>query len=174
MAKDYKGGKRSGCYGLGASNRSKRTREELDFYATPPTAVERLLNKLDELEIELPKKILEPAVGMGHIAFVLKDHGYKIEAMDIIDRGFENTKIQNFLELEECSSDAIITNPPYAFGAEFVLKALDLLKKNQYCCMLLKIQFLEGKERAELLYRAGLNPEYILVFPDRINCAKTR
>ena len=31
---------------------------------------------------------------------------------------------------------------------------------------------MEGKERAEILYKAGLRPEYIFVFPDRINCAK--
>lgn len=172
MPKDYKGGARSGMYGLGASNRSERDREELDFYATPPSAVERLLEKLKEFNIELPKKVLEPAVGMGHIASVLKKHGHEVFAADVVDRKWPGTKLQNFLDSESCEGDCIVTNPPYKYGAQFVIKAMDLLKEDQYCCMLLKIQFMEGKERAEILYKAGLRPEYIFVFPDRINCAK--
>ena len=57
MGKDWIGNSRSGMYGLGASNRSKRDREELDFYATPPIATEALLKKLDEVGIKLPTKI---------------------------------------------------------------------------------------------------------------------
>jgi hypothetical protein len=172
MGKDWIGNSRSGMYGLGASNRSKRDREELDFYATPPIATEALLKKLDEVGIKLPTKILEPAVGMGHIASVLKKHGYQVEAADVVDRNWPGTKIQNFLDTESIDCDAIITNPPYAYGAQFVVKAMDLLKDDQYCCMLLKIQFMEGKERGDLLFKSGLNPEWCFVFSGRINCAK--
>lgn len=174
MPRDYKGGSRSGMYGLGASNRSERNRDTLDFYATPPIAVTRLLNKLAEndVNITLPHKIWEPAVGMGHIAKVLEDKGYEIVASDIEDRKWKNTIVENFLDTTECRGDSIITNPPYSLAPRFVVHAMDLLKEDQYCCMLLKIQFLEGQERAEILYKAGLNPEFIFVFPDRINCAK--
>ena len=172
MAKDWIGNSRSGMYGLGASNRSDRERESLDFYATPPSAVRRWITKLDELGIQLPKKIWEPAVGMGHIALEFKKQGYDVVASDIVYRGWKGTQIMNFLDATENLGEAIVTNPPYAFGAKFVIQALNLMEQDQYCCMLLKIQFMEGKERAELLYKAGLNPEYILVFPDRINCAK--
>lgn len=172
MARDYRGGTRSGCYALGASNRSDREREELDFYATPASAVERLLVKLKEFNIELPAKLLEPAVGMGHIAQVLKNHGHIIEAIDITDRGWPDTKVQDFLETDSCTSDGIVTNPPYKFATEFVIHSMELLKKDQYCCMLLKIQFMEGNDRAKKLFKNGLNPKYVFVFPDRINCAK--
>lgn len=172
MARDFKGGARSGMYGLGASNRSKKERDEDDFYATPPSAVERLLTKLDELKVKLPHNILEPAVGKGHIAKVLVGHGYEVTAQDIDDRGYPNTRLQNFLETEHIEENAIITNPPYKYGMQFVEKSMDLLKRDEYCIMLLKLQFLEGVGRAKALYKNGLNPKYVICFPDRINCAK--
>ncbi len=46
---------------LGASNHSEKEREENDFYATDPKALELFLDKLDEDKIELHNKILEPA-----------------------------------------------------------------------------------------------------------------
>lgn len=172
MARDFKGGSRSGMYGLGASNRSETERDADDFYATPPSAVSRLLDKLKELGVKLPHTILEPAVGKGHIAKVLVEKGYDVEAQDIDDRGYPNTKLQSFLETENIDANAIITNPPYKYGLEFVEKSIDLLKRDEYCIMLLKLQFLEGVKRANSLYKNGLNPKYIICFPDRINCAK--
>lgn len=113
MPLDYRGGTRSGCYGLGASNRSERDREEDDFYATPYIATRRLLDKLKEMKISLPHHISEPAVGMGHIAKILEDNGYEVSAADIVDRKWPNTKIENFLESKSIDGDAIVTNPPY-------------------------------------------------------------
>ena len=173
MPRDYRGGERSGCYGLGASNRSERNRDELDFYATPYVATRKLLSKLKEVRLELPQKIAEPAVGMGHIAKILEQNGYVVSASDIVDRKWPNTKIQDFLMLKELDGDAIITNPPYKYGLEFVLHAMDILNEGQLCIMLLKIQFLEGGERGRKLFKAGLNPKYVFVFSERINCAKT-
>lgn len=173
MPLDYRGGTRSGCYGLGASNRSERDREEDDFYATPYIATRRLLEMCKKLKIELPHHIAEPAVGMGHIAKVLEDNGYEVSGSDIVDRKWPNTKIENFLEAPTINGDAVITNPPYKYGADFVIHAMEKLKEGQMCIMLLKIQFMEGGDRAKRLYKNGLQPKYILVFPERINCAKT-
>lgn len=172
MPLDYRGGTRSGCYGLGASNRSERDREEDDFYATPYIATRRLLDKLKEMNISLPHHISEPAVGMGHIAKILEDNGYEVSAADIVDRKWPNTKIENFLESKSIDGDAIITNPPYKKSSDFVIHAMENLKEGQMCIMLLKIQFLEGGDRARRLYKNGLQPKYVLVFPERINCAK--
>lgn len=173
MAKDWVGNSRSGMYGLGASNRSERDREEDDFYATPYIATRRLLEMCKKLNIELPHHIAEPAVGMGHIAKILEDNGYEVSGSDIVDRKWPNTKIENFLEAPTINGDAVITNPPYKYGADFVIHAMEKLKEGQMCIMLLKIQFMEGGDRAKRLYKNGLQPKYILVFPERINCAKT-
>lgn len=130
MPRDFKGGARSGMYGLGASNRSDREREELDFYATPYIATRRLLDKLKEIGVELPHKIEEPAVGMGHIAKILQDYGYEVSAYDVEDRQWPNTKIQDFLSSTEIDGDAIVTNPPYkCFSSDTEVKTNNGWKK---------------------------------------------
>lgn len=57
----------------------------------------------------------ENAVGEGHLADVLKQHGYKVKCSDILDRGYPNTRVLDFLKFnptKELDLD-IITNPPY-------------------------------------------------------------
>ena len=51
---------------LGASNHTEKEREELDFYATDPKAMELLLEK-----VKFSKNIWEPACGQGHLSKVL-------------------------------------------------------------------------------------------------------
>lgn len=55
---------------IGASNHSLGERQTEDFYATSPASVEALL-KVEKFS----KTILEPCVGMGHIAEVLRRGG---------------------------------------------------------------------------------------------------
>lgn len=60
-----------------------RDRVENDFYATPQTAVEAILN-----EIPLEGSILEPAAGQGHISKVLREkypHS-EIVSTDLVQR----------------------------------------------------------------------------------------
>ena len=77
---------------MGASNHSTREREKNDFYATEPTAVERLL-RVEKFS----KNILEPCCGSGHISEVLKSHGYIVTSEELFDRGYGNTGL-DFLE----------------------------------------------------------------------------
>jgi hypothetical protein len=78
--KDWTGNSKAIYSCHGASNHSDTEREVNDYYATPPSAVEMLL----ELE-NFSQAIMEPACGQGHIAEVLKSHGYTVCAMDITD-----------------------------------------------------------------------------------------
>ena len=64
-----------------------------------------------------------------------------------------------------------MTNPPYRYAKEFVLKALELLPHGSKCCMLLRLQFLEGKARYEEIFRES-PPRRIYVFTERLQCAK--
>ena len=59
--KDWIGNKKSTFVQLGASNHSEKERQQNDFYATDPKALEIFLDKLEEDKIELHNKILEPA-----------------------------------------------------------------------------------------------------------------
>ncbi len=65
----------------------------------------------------------------------------------------------------------ILTNPPYKYAKEFVLKALDLLPAGGRCYMFLKLTFLEGRARRRLLFDRT-PPRTLYVFSDRMFCAK--
>lgn len=91
---------------LGASSHSIREREQGDFYATDPIAVEWLM-KLENLN----SNIWEPACGQGHLAKPLIREGYNVKATDLFDRGFGQGGV-DFLADEEKWHGDIITNPP--------------------------------------------------------------
>lgn len=119
---------------------------------------------------EFSHDIWEPAVGAGHLAQVLKEHGHNVFCSDIINRGYPDTYTIDFLncELRECDMD-IITNPPFKYAKEFVEQALDRITDGHKVAMFLKLQFLEGKSRRKLFETAP--PARIYVASGRLNCA---
>ena len=144
----------------------KNPRVDNDYYATDPAAVYRLLNEWPVYG----RRFLEPCVGSGHIADAVLDFfGEKMHAtsLDIVDRGYPGTIVQDFLTWETDSRfDLIITNPPYSLASEFVEKCMMLLSKGGCLAMFLKIQFLDGQKR-EALFRK-YPPKYIYVFRNRM------
>lgn len=164
-------GKNSAYTCNGASNHSNIEREENDFYATPPIATKTLVNYINEYYPEIKEKVIwECACGKGDISKVLIENGYKVTSSDIIDRGYGVCgEEMNFLESKLKIDYNIITNPPYKYAKEFVEKAMELITDDNYCCMLLKLTFLEGKKRYDMFKKYP--PMKVLVFSDRINCA---
>ena len=166
--KDWNGNSKSLFSTLGASNHSVEERANEDYYCTPPQAVEDLLKRE-----KFNHYILEPAVGGGMIADVLKSHGHEVQSMDIIDRGYEGTEVRDFLYTTKENlrfSPDIITNPPYAMAKEFVEHALDISMDSVKVAMFLKIQFLETKKRYEMFKKYP--PKKIYVYVNRIACGK--
>ena len=80
-----------------AGGNPKNKRIEHDFYATNPKAVEMLFEKEKFIG-----NFLEPCVGQGHIANVIEKFYPKqpIYSMDIVDRGYKNTLIADFLNYD--------------------------------------------------------------------------
>lgn len=149
---------------LGATNHSSAEREENDYYATDPIAIELLLQKE-----RFSKHVWEPACGEGHLSKVLEERGYSVRSTDIVDRGYGEGGI-DFLKQTDPFDGDIITNPPYKYAKEFVDHAIELVKTGNRVAMFLKIQFLEGKSRRELFDRCP--PKLIYVASKRINCCK--
>ncbi|MEG2541547.1 MAG: NAD(P)-dependent oxidoreductase, partial [Clostridia bacterium] len=89
------------------------------------------------------------------------------------DRGFGDMRNLDFISIEKPIRENvdILTNPPYTFAKEFVLKAIELLSPKRKCFMFLKLQFLEGKARFKELF-SKFPPKTIYVFSSRIMCAK--
>lgn len=153
---------------LGASNHAINIREHMDYYATEPKALEDLLKHEN-----FSSHVWECACGAGHLSEVLINRGYNVRNTDIVDRGFNNTEVKDFLGLGEEDIDRprdIITNPPYKYAREFIEKALEISTDGTKIAMLLRLQFLEGKRRREFFEK--FPPVRIYVFSRRVMCAK--
>lgn len=157
---------------IGASNHVSEDRQKDDFYSTDPQAVEVLINKLIELGVDIPQNIIETSVGMGHIAKVFEAHGHTVHGYDIVDRGYLNTIVQDFLSVDKIDIDnkMFVQNPPYKMALDFVKKSLELCNDGEYVCTLLKIQFLESMTRYEFFKE--FPPKYVSVFSVRTQCLK--
>lgn len=169
MEKDWTGNRKTIFTTLGASNHSAGERQTDDYYATDPLAIDKLLT------VEKPfTMIWECACGEGHLSKQLKKHGYIVKSTDLIDRGFSTSGI-DFLKQRSLPPPLItcdiLTNPPYKYAKEFVLKALELVKPGRKVYMFLKLQFLEGKARYTELF-SKYPPKTVYVFSDRISCIK--
>ena len=140
-------------------------REENDYYATHPKAMEDLL-RYETFD----NNIWECACGEGNLSKVLKAHGYNVFSSDLIDRGYQDKIIDFLKEDYECAGD-IITNPPFKYTNEFILKALDSVKEGQKVAMFLKINYLAGKKRYKDIY-SKFPPSKVYVFSGRTVCSK--
>ena len=166
MSKDWTGNSKTTFVQLGASNHSLKDREVNDFYATDPYSLEIFLKALERDNIKLHHNIWECACGQGHLSNVLINNNYDVYSSDLINRGYGETK--DFLKCDNLFPGDILTNPPYKYAKDFVKHSLDLLKEGNYCIMLLKIQFLEGKDRRKLFDK--FPPKYVYVNSARQTC----
>lgn len=165
--KDWTGNSKTTFAQLGASNHSETEREVNDFYATDPNTLEIFLKALERDGFKLHNHIWEPACGMGHLSKVLESKSYEVFSTDLINRGYGQYN-QDFLQLRTTGEQDILTNPPYKYAKEFVEHSLEILKDGYYCIMLLKIQFLEGKDRRKLFDK--FPPKYIYINSSRQLC----
>jgi hypothetical protein len=134
----------SGRRTVAGNGRAPLSERKDDLYETPPEAVHA------PLKIEpLPPVIWEPACGPGSIVGVLRAAGHKVHATDLVDRKCpDSLSGVDFLmetKLPEGVA-AIVTNPPFKLGNEFVTRAIDLGVPK--VVMLLRIQFIESQQRS--------------------------
>lgn len=113
-----------------------------DFYATPRSAIEQLL------EVEpFDGAIWEPACGDGAISRVLQERGHEVVSTDLVDRGYGRGGVDFLLEHTALAKN-VVTNPPFKLGTDFAKHATYLVTGK--VAMLLKIGLLEGPTREEL------------------------
>lgn len=143
--KDWTGNVKSTFVTLGASNHTDKEREEHDFYATDPIAIDKLFGC--PVCFNIPDVVWECACGNGCLSERMEYFGRKVYSSDIVDRGYG--VVLDFLKMDAMPEgcECIITNPPYKYATEFVRHALDLLPEGGWCIMFLKTTFLEGQKR---------------------------
>lgn len=167
MSNDWTGNSTSVYKNLGASNHTKTDREQNDYYATDPKALDSLNNIF-----QIPDHIWECSCGEGHLSKRLIEYGLNVYSTDLINRGYGSGNI-DFLKQDKMPVDCmhILTNPPYKYATEFVEHSLELLDDGCYCIMFLKTTFLEGQKRYMKLFKNN-PPKYVYQFIKRIECAK--
>ena len=150
---------------LGVNPNAKR--EENDFYATNPKAIESVLDIFNQIEVS--NKVWECSCGQGHISKVLKENGYDVLSTDLIDRGYADYEV-DFLETTDKFNGDIVTNPPFKLAEEFVEHGFELIENGNKIALFLKVQFLESKKRKALFEKYPL--KHLLVYSERQQCSK--
>lgn len=165
MNKDWVGTSNSIFKQLGASSHCEDDRETNDYYATDPKAIKDLIERE-----KFNNDIWECASGGGHLVRELRKFGYCVWSTDLIDRGAQDD-ILDFLQQTKPFMGDIITNPPYKYCTEFILKALELVPINHKVAMFLKLTTLEGQDRYKRLFKNN-PPKIIYVYTKRMRCGK--
>lgn len=163
--KDWKGNSVAYSKTLGASSHADHDRQAEDFYATEPKAVKMLL-QMEKFE----GTIWEPACGEGHLSEEIKRLGYFVFSTDIVDRGYGDG-IVDFIGLEnnEPTDRNIITNPPYRYADDFIIRSLEILQQGKKLALFLPIRYLEGKRRKQIFVTTP--PSIVYVSSSRLKCA---
>ena len=123
-----------------------------DFYPTPPLATIALCER-EKFE----GNIWECACGDGAISKVLEDYKYQVISTDLVDRGYG--KRQDFLIDTPFACGNIITNPPYKYAENFLIRSLDMA--DHKVAFLLRLTFLESEGRKKLLQSSPLKTVYV-------------
>lgn len=122
-------------------------RVENDFYKTESGVMSKLL----EVE-KFGGRIWECACGDGTLVRELEEWGYDVYASDLIDRGCGVGGV-DFLECCREFDGDIITNPPFKYANEFILKGLELCDRK--LAILGRLALLEDQWRYENVWKMG-------------------
>lgn len=146
--------------------------ETKDFIPTPPFATRALYEVVaPELKVLAPTtSFWDPAAGHGHMMKVAKEYGHPVvigsditpwenEDFGIVQADFTSENKPSF------KAGVIVTNPPYAKLAEFVMEGMD--KAQVALAMLVRVQALETAGRYNNIY-SKVPPTQIAFFSDRI------
>ena len=180
MAKDWKGNSNSGRYAVGMKTaNSVNEREQDDFYATDPKALQKLIDRcsvwLQRIWIstcEHKEIVWECACGDGNLAKCLMHNGLIVHASDLKDRHFGCPDV-DFLQEKGTPNGCkiILTNPPYSLATEFIEHALDILSDGGLYIAFMNLTYLHGINRYIRVYSKGTLRE-VYVFSGRIECWK--
>ena len=172
--KEWKGNSNTVCSRLGIQkDHTTSGREQDDFYATDPEALEKLFdgcsNWLSELFSDTKHRgVWECACGNGNLAECLEKHLFDVHATDLKDRGYGVSGI-DFLQTSVSGYPIILTNPPYSLANEFILHALEILPEGGVYVALMNITYLAGQKRYSAIYSKGSLRE-VYIFSKRIEC----
>ena len=186
MKKEWKGNSDSVRTRLGVNKaHTTQGREQDDFYATDPEALQKLLDgcslwlkeKLDScktkpagtIQSHITGYVWECACGNGNLAECLNRNGFLVYASDLKDRGYGCRGIDFLQSCAPVFTDIILTNPPYSLANEFILHAMQILPEQGIYIALMNITYIAGQKRFREIYSKHYLRE-MYVFSKRVNC----
>ena len=137
-------------------------RDRDDYYPTPAGATTALLDAQ-----YFGDHVWECACGDGRMAEELKadDPDRTVIATDLVDRGYGQGRV-DFLMERKLLAPEIVTNPPFKLAAAFARHGLYLGVERM--ALLLRLHFLEGSARADVLDRLA----HVWVFRKRLTFSR--
>ena len=161
-----------GSAGYIKSEKPLAKRNEHDFYPTPDLLA-RVAASLLPRQFE-PRRVLDPGAGNGPWGkaacerWPLADvDGVEIREDAPVQRRYSTWYRGDFLKMElDDGYDLVVGNPPYSDAQAFIEKSLMLTRDGGHVMFLLRLAFLEGKHRAETLYRHQ-RPQKVYVLAER-------
>lgn len=168
---------------MSSTNRTNARNSHIsDYYVTPIKDIDAFLSELDKVvDVNKHRLILDPAAGgfvsdtgqikdyMSYPTALYNHYGsdIKVETVDIRNNSLAAYKA-DYLKLKiSVQPDIIITNPPFALALEFIQKALEDVADDGYVIMLLRLNFLESKQRKTFFDK--YMPKYIFVYHNRLS-----
>lgn len=166
---------------MSATNRG-RERSAHDDYPTPLWCVRRLIDALDlpeHWQQTHARAVLEPCAGRGAIVRQLVElgvHPANVTAVELQGELLEDLRrhrrggemdlfVGDFLGHRSGKRfDLIVTNPPYKLAESIILHALEMLAPGGRAAFLLRLNFIAGGGRVELMQ--ALRPD-VYVLPNR-------
>jgi len=137
---------------------------QLDYFPTPPWAARAGAELIRRLDPDA-RTVWEPACGAGQMAASFRDYFESVLASDVHSHGYGY--LIDFLDpaIPIDPPDWIVTNPPFRTAPDFI--RLGLQRARRGVAMLLRLSFLEGAGRHELLH--GAEPLTVLApFSERV------
>jgi len=150
-----------------------RKRDEFDFYPTPIELCRAVVNLLPDNWKRTSLHVLDPGAGSGVWGEAVRER-YKyctISGVEIRDLPHPKPYTfwhpnTDFLEFSKkpFSYDIIIGNPPYKLAEKFIFESFEMLAPGGWLVFLLRLAFLESKQRYDNLFKSNLSkPNHVYV-----------
>lgn len=150
--------------------RRKEPHSSLDYFPTPAWATRALCEHLGGREALGDLVTWEPACGDGHMVRPLREYFRDVYASDVHCYDGQH-EVHDFLWSSRRRADWIVTNPPFRLADQFAATALR--RAEHGVALLVRLAFVEGRERHEMLFRKT-PPARILQFVERVAMVKGR
>lgn len=147
--------------------------DSLDYFPTPPWGTRAFTQHVLPAAWPYPDlfagEAADPCCGEGHMAAVLAEDFYAVDAGDIHPYGYG--RVADFLDWPPDSVDWWISNPPFNMAEEFIQHGLKVARRG--VAALVRTSFAEGQGRYAKLF-AKRPPQIDAQFVERLPMHKGR